>query len=188
MKRRLLIMTLFVMVFLVILLLFPLQAFANGSPPGDPGESFVVLNVEGLSSESDTTFTLSLSNLTSGMWYGGEFQISNYDGTFEELLNENHQGHFITYFEIIYPINGNIGNWQKEINMQLSGGHYIAFLRISNGVDEAWDYKAFEIISPPKADALIKSGIPGKGLDTAPGQQKPFNPKSQAAEHAGKKK
>ncbi len=38
-----------------------------------------------------------------------------------------------------------------------------------------------------KGDALINSGVPGKGLDTAPGQQKPFNPKSQASENAGKK-
>jgi len=40
---------------------------------------------------------------------------------------------------------------------------------------------------PTKADILKGSGIPGKGLDTAPGLQKPFNPNSQAGEHAGKK-
>lgn len=34
---------------------------------------------------------------------------------------------------------------------------------------------------------LWLSGVPGKGIETAPGLQKPFNPKSQAAEHAGKK-
>jgi len=39
-----------------------------------------------------------------------------------------------------------------------------------------------------KTDALINSGIPGKGLETAPGQQKIFNPKSQASENAGMKK
>ena len=38
-----------------------------------------------------------------------------------------------------------------------------------------------------KADILENSGVPGHGLDTAPGLQKEFNPKSQAAEHAGKK-
>ena len=38
-----------------------------------------------------------------------------------------------------------------------------------------------------KADILKLSGVPGKGIDTAPGLQKPFNPKSQASEHAGKK-
>lgn len=38
-----------------------------------------------------------------------------------------------------------------------------------------------------KAEILKLSGVPGKGIDTAPGLQKPFNPKSQAAEHAGKK-
>jgi len=32
------------------------------------------------------------------------------------------------------------------------------------------------------------SGVPGKGLENAPGLQKPFNPKSQAEKNAGKKK
>jgi len=40
---------------------------------------------------------------------------------------------------------------------------------------------------PTKADILKGSGVPGKGLDKAPGLQKPFNPDSKAGEHAGKK-
>lgn len=40
---------------------------------------------------------------------------------------------------------------------------------------------------PTKADILKDSGVPGKGLEKAPGQQKPFNPDSKAGEHAGKK-
>lgn len=39
-----------------------------------------------------------------------------------------------------------------------------------------------------KAEILKLSGVPGKGIDQAPGLQKPFNPKSRAAERAGKKK
>ena len=39
-----------------------------------------------------------------------------------------------------------------------------------------------------KAEILKLSGVPGKGIYKAPGLQKPFNPKSRAAEHAGKKK
>jgi len=38
-----------------------------------------------------------------------------------------------------------------------------------------------------KRDILKQNGVPGKGIDKAPGLQKPFNPNSQAAEHAGKK-
>ncbi len=38
-----------------------------------------------------------------------------------------------------------------------------------------------------KADILRQSGVPGKGIDHAPGLQKPFNPKSNAADNAGKK-
>jgi len=38
-----------------------------------------------------------------------------------------------------------------------------------------------------KFEILKLSGVPGKGIEKAPGLQKPFNPNSQAAEHAGKK-
>ena len=38
-----------------------------------------------------------------------------------------------------------------------------------------------------KAEILKDNGVPGKGLENAPGLQKPFNPKSQTAKHAGKK-
>lgn len=47
------------------------------------------------------------------------------------------------------------------------------------------------VFEPPlpetKADILKDSGIPGKGLENAPGLQKPFNPNSKADEHAGMK-
>ena len=38
-----------------------------------------------------------------------------------------------------------------------------------------------------KAEILKLRGVPGKGIEHAPGLQKPFNPKSHAAEHAGPK-
>ena len=38
-----------------------------------------------------------------------------------------------------------------------------------------------------KAQVLRLSGVPGKGLESAPGLQKQFNPNSQAGGHAGKK-
>jgi len=38
-----------------------------------------------------------------------------------------------------------------------------------------------------KSEILQISGVPGQGIVNAPGLQKPFNPNSQAAEHAGKK-
>lgn len=43
------------------------------------------------------------------------------------------------------------------------------------------------IADPTKACVLIGSSVPGKGLDNAPGLQKPFNSNSQAGSHAGKK-
>jgi hypothetical protein len=44
-----------------------------------------------------------------------------------------------------------------------------------------------DLSEPTKADILIDSGVLGKGLENAPGLQKPFNPNSKAAENAGKK-
>lgn len=38
-----------------------------------------------------------------------------------------------------------------------------------------------------KSEILKSSGVPGKGLENAPGLQKPFNEKSQASSNAGKK-
>ena len=46
---------------------------------------------------------------------------------------------------------------------------------------------AVSLVSLTKADILKFRGVPGKGLDKAPGLQKPFNPKSKAEDHAGKK-
>jgi hypothetical protein len=39
-----------------------------------------------------------------------------------------------------------------------------------------------------KADVLIESGVPGQGLNAAPGLQKKYNPKSNASDSAGKNK
>jgi hypothetical protein len=39
-----------------------------------------------------------------------------------------------------------------------------------------------------KADILIESGVPGRGVNEAPGLQKKFNPNSNAPNNAGKKK
>jgi hypothetical protein len=38
-----------------------------------------------------------------------------------------------------------------------------------------------------RAEIHRLSGVPGKGLENAPGQQKQFNERSRAAENAGKK-
>ena len=43
-------------------------------------------------------------------------------------------------------------------------------------------------LSDSKACQLILSGVPGQGLDNAPGLQKEFNENSRAGEKAGRKK
>ena len=60
--------------------------------------------------------------------------------------------------------------------------------KISLNVDAgSWLTAPWVPTIPTKADILKDSGVPGKGLEKAPGQQKPFNPNSKAGEHAGKK-
>ena len=43
------------------------------------------------------------------------------------------------------------------------------------------------LVPDSSAGILSDSGVPGKGLENAPGLQKGYNPKSKAAENAGKK-
>jgi len=63
-------------------------------------------------------------------------------------------------------------------------------IRTDTRVEVEGNFYHYTLEVPPstKADILKDSGVPGKGLENAPGLQKPFNPNSQAAEHAGKKK
>jgi len=68
----------------------------------------------------------------------------------------------------------------KAGNRDLTGDPYLG------GDDSQHVIKV--IVANNKAGVLFCSGVPGKGILTAPGLQKSFNPKSKAAEHAGKKK
>ena len=66
--------------------------------------------------------------------------------------------------------------------------HFMSFSEGSSSWGTAWLYDQDYTLSViTKADILKDSGIPGKGLENAPGLQKPFNPNSQADEHAGMK-
>ncbi len=57
------------------------------------------------------------------------------------------------------------------------------------GIDHSQEgtYATTEVPPPTKAAILKERGVPGKGLDTAPGLDKEFNPNSQAGNNAGKK-
>lgn len=63
------------------------------------------------------------------------------------------------------------------------------FIDGSTGASVSLDLsKPFTINSvDTKAEILSTTGVPGKGVDDAPGLDMQFNPKSQAADHAGKK-
>ncbi len=56
------------------------------------------------------------------------------------------------------------------------------------GVSEPGDWiRVVTKVCDSKWKILHDSGVPGEGIDAAPGLQKCFNPNSQAADNAGKK-
>jgi len=68
------------------------------------------------------------------------------------------------------------------------GLHFLSYAEGWTNWTTCWLYDQEYFLAPPsKADILKGSGVPGKGLDKAPGLQKPFNPNSQAGDNAGKK-
>jgi len=91
-------------------------------------------------------------------------------------------------------ISSSVMEWKiplSEILMEPGDTMAFDFLSFSEGSSSwstAWLYEeTYTLSAPTKADVLVDSGVLGKGLETAPGLQKPFNPNSQAGEHAGKK-
>jgi len=68
-------------------------------------------------------------------------------------------------------------------------GDYCFIFNPTEGGGEAniRETREFTVRAPYKSEILMGSGVPGKGLENAPGLQKTFNPKSKAAENAGKK-
>ena len=65
--------------------------------------------------------------------------------------------------------------------MRISG-----YLFVHGGLTETLAEMGIEGLN--KRAILVGSGVPGKGLATAPGLEGYFNPKSKAADKAGKKK
>ena len=73
---------------------------------------------------------------------------------------------------------------------------FVGFTSATGGANAKHDILAWEFTNDfepiggcgTKAAILDGSGVQGKGILSAPGLQKEFNPKSKAAERAGKKK
>lgn len=93
-------------------------------------------------------------------------------------------------------ISSNVMEWKIPLSeFPMGPGDTIAFdfMSFSEGSSSwstAWLYEKYYTLSvsvTTKAGVLIDSGVPGKGLDAAPGLNKPFNPNSQAGEKSGQK-
>ena len=122
------------------------------------------------------------------------------DGSFESSTGEQHPNWPADGYNLYrddVTDTGNIdevyGIWTttpEEIDLPNVGGQMGPYTVMWGESDDTW-YWATEPrgynLPSTKADILEESGVPGKGLDKAPGLQKPFNPDSKAGEHAGKK-
>ena len=108
------------------------------------------------------------------------------DGDTSQMTSPTNYNSLVTDGLYPYKCLSTISTFQKTI----TADQYVEIRMVFGGeTDERFDWTKFDVLTAPtKADILIGSGVPGKGLDVAPGLQKPFNPKSQAAGHAGKKK
>ena len=100
-------------------------------------------------------------------------------------VDGHHDAFGISYnpaeYKYSYSITADVSGW--------ASGMYCFIFNPREDADET-DIRLtreFTVGLPTKAEILIESGVPGKGLKNAPGLQKPFNPNSQAGKHAGKK-
>lgn len=119
--------------------------------------------VDNLTLEDDKLGVISLDNVTS-LEPGDNVTVTeNYTVTLDDLLSDS------------------------IVNTAITTGTDL----LGNVVTAQDTETVFLVINKPamtKAEILKLSGVPGKGIDNAPGLQKQFNLRSRAAEHAGKKK
>lgn len=118
-----------------------------------------------------------------GGYAGGAYFEYRIDG----VLVTSGTPHLVVIGDFEYPGVWVVANTtvQREISANIK-----VEVRLALGGERDWDFDwtTFEVLpAPTKSDILMNSGVPGKGLENAPGLDKPFNPKSQAGENAGKK-
>ncbi|MFC1938466.1 hypothetical protein ACFLWH_02290 [Chloroflexota bacterium] len=137
---------------------------------------------------------------------GAEVVINTLDGSpfyFNSLDYNNFESNSGSYTIRIrlwpYPF-----SWESvaDINLNPDSSTYSTLTSTALGVEsiklsQMWvninsgtaDYSVdnINLTVVTKADILKGSNVPGKGLDNAPGLQKPYNPNSKAVDNAGKK-
>ncbi|MBA7496925.1 hypothetical protein ES702_07534 [subsurface metagenome] len=118
---------------------------------------------------------------------GGWAGLAWFECRIDGVLVTSGTPHPVVVGDFIYP--GGVGvNANDTVQIEISANKYVE-VRLALGGERDWDFDwtRFDVLPPTKSDILINSGVPGKGLENAPGLDKPFNPKSQAGEHAGMK-
>src|SRR3972149_6070797 len=114
--------------------------------------------------------------------------------TFRHTFQDNGAGVLAVVMEVLDSSGTVLHSWTLSdpsdvIGTTVGGNRYgwfvtsdVSFLAVDNSEK---NNLAGPVLT--KAELLMDSGITGKGLETAPGLMKPFNPNSKAADNAGKK-
>ena len=131
-----------------------------------------------------TEITSLISNLTVSQNADG-----SWPGTADQGAVQNTAYAVIGLAAVGEGVTGQAGaDWLVE-NQIDAGGSIGGWIETDSKEYSENDSEALQAIKSvlTRAGILKGSGVPGKGLEKAPGQQKPFNPNSKAGEHAGKK-
>jgi len=106
------------------------------------------------------------------------------DGDTSQMISPDNYNLNIT--DGLYPF---VSTFNTTVIKTIHANEYVEIRMVFGAeTDERFDWTRFDVLpAPTKSDILMNSGVPGKGLENAPGLDKPFNPNSQADENAGKK-
>ena len=106
------------------------------------------------------------------------------DGDTSQMISPDNYNLDIT--DGLYPF---VSTFNTTVIKTIHANEYVEIRMVFGAeTDERFDWTRFDVLpAPTKSDILMNSGVPGKGLENAPGLDKPFNPNSQADENAGKK-
>jgi len=193
------------LVFTLVLFIFPVAVYAdvftgtdyNVDVQNDDNFFYITFNAEG----GDYTIPSSMTNiyiLAAGKCWA--YTVAGWVGDVKLTYSPSPAVQEYPTTAATVSISSNVMTWQIPLSeMSMVPGdeiafHFMSFSEGSSSWGTAWLYGECYTLSveepepePTKSDILMNSGVPGKGLEKAPGLQKPFNPNSQADEHAGMK-
>jgi hypothetical protein len=93
----------------------------------------------------------------------------------------------VAFIALLIPMSPTMVNAQNEATLSISKSADRTLASVGDNITYTYTISNSNNVTMTKAEILKLSGILGKGIEKAPGLQKLFNLKSQAAEQSGKK-